>query len=97
MYIDTGVFFLRIGYNNGINSQIYDYSTYGFSFSTHATSIIDCNCFKDFWMSWDDYTIEAGIGGVAGTNTFITYTSDTVIPPVAEVRVRSYEEAYWIF
>ena len=87
---------LGIGENSGMKTTLY-FGQNGIKSCHHVTPIYDCNSFQDFWIAWEDYTVEAGKGGSTGNNAFLTYISGTIIHSIDKIKVMSSDSAYWIF
>lgn len=50
----------------------------------HASKILDCSTYKQFWISWNHETIEVGEGGFIGQHTFMGWTSGAPLIPIQD-------------
>lgn len=80
-----------------MTSLIRHYKPYSEKWESQATSLFDCFAFKTFWISWNDTTIEVGIGGVVGTDMLNTYTQSTALPSFDEIGVGAHKGGDWNF
>jgi len=39
--------------------------------------IVDCDNFRDFWISWDSSAVQVGTGSHVGSKIFMTYNKGT--------------------
>lgn len=95
---NSSVYDVRFGENKGLMSRIWFDSLGGSQSSTHYTSIIDCDSYQDFWITWNDDTIKVGKGGLKGTHMFLMYIPGFVIPTIDTVEIQSHISlANWTF
>ena len=59
----------------------------------HSVPIYDCNTFKDFWIRWDNSTVETGNGLVTGVNTFLSESCNISWTAIIEMYIDSPESA----
>lgn len=93
----TNKYYVYIGFDNGKKSELYYYTPSNLLEFSHDMSHVHCDSFMDFWVMWNDTTIEVGQGTTAITNVFLRYSPITVVPTIDDMEIESDIPADWIF
>jgi len=71
--VQTRTYEVIIGGNGNQNSFIRDRDSYNEVQRVDTPGIMDCNNYKTFWVSWENYRIVVGQGALIGQSSFLDW------------------------